>query len=91
MNKLFYLNFIQQRIKFKIYLRKKIEEDYQRYYKIIQKIMDRNIINFNLNIINTYSYNNINNKLVEILNLYYKISDSTTIEKLVVLNSINTK
>ena len=53
--------------------------------------MDRTIINFNLNIINTFSYNNINNKLVEILNSYYKIEDYTTIDKLVVLNSINIK
>lgn len=91
MNKLFFINFIQQRIKFKIYLKRKINNDYHRYYNILQDIIDHNLNNFNLDLINTFTYNNINNKLIDILNIYYKIEEETTINKLVVLNNINNK
>ena len=86
------ISFLQLRLRFIIYLRKIVTNYVENIYVNIQSVMYRSIKNYKNNIINFYSYNEINNKLQK-LKINYKelLSLNKTLKKLVLINSINSE
>ena len=70
MDKLNYIIFIQIRFKFLYKLKKKKQNLYNDIYTNIKKLMNRNDESFQLNIINNYIYNSVNNDLYSIIEAY---------------------
>ena len=70
MDKLNYIIFIQLRFKFLYKLKKKKNNLYNDIYTNIKKLMNRNEESFQLDIINNYTYNTVNNELYTIIENY---------------------
>ena len=82
------IEFVQTRIKFILNVKNKINNNKVKIYNIIQSIMYRVTDSYKNKIVNFYTYNEINNKLLKCKSIYTDFINSENFRKQIHLSQI---